>query len=160
MILRKGSTGIRVFSSLLIVWAMFNLMGMADVEGWNFINQPLPERVIQANYFISVFFATLALMSGVGILFLKESFRKIVLAAAFFTLFTYLIEGPLFIYANLPALVQQQAALVITQTPDLSLTGITAAIWFIMIFGYVIDFGFAVALIYFFTRSKVKKQFN
>jgi len=160
MILRKGSTGIRVFSSLLIVWAMFNLMGMADVEGWNFINQPLPESVIQANYFISVFFATLALMSGVGILFLQESFRKVVIASAFFTLFTYLVEGPLFIYANLPDLVQQQAALVITESPDLSLAGLKTAIWFIMIFGYVLDFGFAVALIYFFTKPQVKKQFK
>jgi len=160
MILRKGSTGIRVFSSLLIVWAMFNLMGMADVEGWNFINQPLPERVVQANYFITVFFTTLAMMSGLGILFLKESFRKIVIAAAFFTLFTYLIEGPLFIYANLPALVQKQAALVIAESPDLSLVGLKVAIWFITIFGYVLDFGFAVALVYFFTRPQVKKQFN
>ena len=156
----KRSTGISVFSSLLIVWSMYNLMGMSNVENWNFLNQPLSEAAIRINFFISVFFMTLALMSGVGILFLQESFRKIVLAIALYIFYVCLIEGPLLVYRNLPAYIVQQASLVAAEAPDISLAGLRAASWFIIIFGYVLDFGFAVSLIYFFTNPKVKKQFN
>jgi hypothetical protein len=139
---------------------MFNLMGMANVEDWNYLNQPLPLELIQVNYFITVFFISLALMSGIGILFLKESFRKIVIAAACFTLFTYLIEGPLLIYPNLAGFVAKQTAYVSAEAPDLSVAGLQAALWFMIIIGYVLDFGFAVALVYYFTRPQVKKQFS
>jgi hypothetical protein len=154
------SPGIRVFSTLLVVWAAFNLMSMTNVEDWNYLNQPLPEVLIQANYIITVFFITLGLISGVGILFLKESFRKIVIVTAFFTLFTYLIEGPLLIYPNLGGFIAKQTAIVAAEAPDLSIAGIKAALWMILIFGYVLEFGFALSLVYFFTRPKVKKQFK
>lgn len=156
----KRSTGITVFSVLLIVGALYSLMGMSNVEGWNFLFQPLPEIFIQIRYFITVFVIALALISGVGILFLKDYFRKIIIFTTFFTFFSYLIEGPLIIYRNLPGFVEQQAALLAIEAPDISLKGVSAVLWFFVIFSYVIDFCFAICLVYFFTRPKVKQQFS
>ncbi len=156
----KRSNGVTVFSILLIVGTFYNLMGMSNVENWNFLFQPLPEIIIQIHYFISVFIMALALISGVGILFLKDYFRKIIIFTTFFTFFSYLIEGPLLIYRNLPGFIEQQVALVAIEAPDISLNGASAVLWFFVILSYVIDFGFAICLVYFFTRPKVKEQFS
>ena len=82
------------------------------------------------------------------------------LIIASYSIFTYLIEAPLFCFRNFPKLVEQSLAETIAKAPNISSSTLSLILWVSIILFWAIDFSFAIYLIYFFTRSKIKEQFK
>ena len=153
---KKRSIGVTIFGILLILGALFQMLG-SKLDVYKFMFQPLPERIILIRYFISIILLILGVITGVGILRLKDIFRKIAIFIGFFTLYTYIVEGPLFAFKSMPKFVELQLAGLVS-AGEIPESIIYPVIWGSIIISAIIDFGFAVCLIYFFTRPQVKEQ--
>lgn len=155
---KKRSIGVTIFGILFILGSLFQMLGL-KVADYKFMFQPLPEKIILIRYFISVAVLILGVITGIGLLRLKNIFRKMALFLGFFTLYTYILESPFFVFKNMPEYVEQQF-ISIASTGAIPESIIYAILWTSIIVSLVIDFGFAGGLIYFFTRPKVKEQFR
>lgn len=155
---KKRSVGVIVFGILLILSSLFNITGL-NINGHRFLLQPLSNALIVASFIISAIALVAGIISGIGVFFLKDIFRKIALFVGGYTIFTYFVLGPL-TFKNIPAFIDMNVNEMISTAPVLSESTASAIIWSITSIGLVVDFGFALCLVYFFTRPKVKEQFK
>ncbi len=153
---KKRSRGVTILAVLLILGCLSQLSISYASYKWLF--QPLPQRIILAHYYLMKIILILGITCAVGIFYLKDIFRKIAIYLSLFTLFSYLIEFPVFILRNVPAYIEEQIYNAFMQgyfTPP-----VRVLIWGLFIAGWVIDICFALFWIYFFTRPRVKEQFK
>ncbi|MCX5705399.1 MAG: hypothetical protein NTZ92_05030 [Candidatus Omnitrophica bacterium] len=157
---KKRSIGVTIFGILLILGALFQFSAGFVLNSYKVLFQPLPGIIIIIRFFVAMIMLAAVLVSGIGIFFLKNIFRRIILIAALYSLYTYLIEGPLFCFRNFPKFIDQQVIEYSSKMSDIPLSVLSTVLWSSTIIFWAIDFGFAIALIYFFTRPKVKEQFK
>lgn len=155
----KRSLGVSALAILLILGALIKFLG-CKLGGYKILFQPLPEKIIIVHYFFIKISLILGIVSGIGILFLKNIFRKIAVFLSAYTIFNYLVEGPFFIFRNVPKTINDLALNISAQTKSVSLAVISGFLWNYIIIVWIMDFSFAILIIYFFTRSKVKEQFR
>lgn len=156
---KKRPKEVIIFATLIILGSLYQMFAL-KLDLFKTLLQPLPEKIILAHFFISATLLILGVISAIGILYLKNTFRKIVLFIAFYTLYTYLIESPLFILRNFHIFVEQSTIEFISRHPDIPASFVSLATWSFAIITWIIDFTFAICLIYYFTRPKVKEQFR
>ncbi|MCX5700455.1 MAG: hypothetical protein NTZ63_02800 [Candidatus Omnitrophica bacterium] len=152
---KKRSKGIIIFSILICSYALWDLNTYSDFRHYAFLFQPLPERIILVRYFFSIFLRIVLVITGIGILFLNEYFRRIILFISFFTVATIYWKHPVICFKNIVMNLVARGAF----TSDVTLTPDTV-IWILIVINYIIDISFALCLIYFFTRPQVKEQFK
>lgn len=157
---KKRPIGVTVFGILIILGALFQIISGLDFARYKFLFQPLPEQLIRVRYFITMLILVLSLVSGVGVLFLENIFRRIILFTAFYSLYTYLLEAPFFCFRNYSNFIIQESMGAASKIPDISTSTYSATLWAATIFFWVVDFSFAICLIYYFTRPKVEDQFE
>ena len=155
----KRSPGVIVLAILFILGALIQLTGV-KFSDYRVFFQPLPEKIILAHYFLTKILLLLGVVSGIGILLLKNIFRKIAVFLSWYTIFTYLVEGPFFIFRNVPKYIDNLSLNMSSQTKSISLSFISSFIWNYTIITWIIDFSFAICIIYFFTRNSVKVRFR
>ena len=151
---KKRSMGVEIAGFLIILISLYKIMLGLNFNLFSLLFQPLPDKIIMMHYFISLTILILLLISGVGILFSKNIFRKVVLFIASYTLLSYLIEGPLFYFRNISKLIEQTAIEITSKTPNIPASIFSSISWVIIILFVVIDFAFAIWLVYFFTRHE------
>jgi len=148
------------FSVVIISGALVELLSVLDYASCKFLLRPLPENVIFVHHLFSEACLVALLIAGIGILYLKDIFRKIILFVSCFTLFTYLIEAPL-IVRNIPEHINRQAAnLAALPFNQLPLSTWLTCLWIATAVVCALDFGFALFGLYYFTRPKIKALFK
>ena len=154
MIRGKISKGIIIFSILIIIYSIHGLP-IVNFKTYYSKFYPSPERVILVRYILSIALRVVLIISSLGILLRKEIFRKIILFLSLFTIATIYWKHPVVCFERVLLWKVSQGILpvdVLTRIDMLS--RISAMICAIM------DIGFALCLIYYFTRPQVKKQFR
>ncbi len=156
---KNRSVGITVFSIFIVISSLLFFLLAFHISNYKYLYKPLPEIIIQIRYFVGQTMAAVGFISGIGLFARKDFFRKAVLANSFYTLYRYIIEGPFFIFKNTILHTQQLLSISESPTAYLNHEGIRQGA-LVTIFVWIIDFSFAICVIYFFTRLKVKEQFK
>jgi len=155
---KRASVGVIVFGILLILSSLFNVTGL-NLDATRFLLQPLPEALIVVFFYISVVCVVLSFVSGVGVFFLKDIFRKIVLFIGSYSIFTYVVFGYT-TFSNMPRFIDREITEMMATTPAVPEQAFYSIMWACCIAFLILDFAFAVCLVYYFTRPKVKEQFK
>lgn len=155
---KKRSIGVMIFGILMILGALIQLPG--NLEMLKLLSNPLPEIIVVGRYYLIKLLLILGIAAGVGILCLKNIFRKIALFTSAFVIFDYLIELPFFALRNIPNFIEQQVKEIIAKSPMIPASALSSILWTTIVMSWIIDFGFSLCVIYFFTRPKVKEQFK
>lgn len=152
---KKMSKGIIIFSILICLLSLWDFKTNISFSRYYHLLQPLSEKLILLRYVFSLSLRIVLFISGIGVLFLKDIFRKIILFISFFTIATIYWKHPMICFRNVVDSLSAQGAF----TPDVPLTP-NALIWILFAINYAIDIGFSLCLIYYFTRPRVKEQFK
>lgn len=160
---KKIPFGIKLFGVLLILSSLIQMPGFIDYgryrHGWF---RQLPEGLILLRFLVSWLIRLAGLACGIGILKRKEFFRKAALGLFFFTIITINLKHPYFVFAN----IFKDATKSISDNPAISYSVKTRSIELLTslmpitaVIMYVGDILFALCIIYYFTRPKVKQYF-
>lgn len=158
--MKRFSVGITIFASVFIITSLAQIIKLLDVDNYAWLFQALPEKIFLFRYLVSWSLRMLGLACGIGIIFRKNLFRKIALILCSFTVVT--------IYWKHPFLeVSKHAAKIIDEVYAISgVSGLLepSLIKLVVIASFiglnVIDFGFALCILYYFTRADIKAQFE
>jgi hypothetical protein len=160
---KKRSKGVTIFGILLIVSSLWELKNLADFNYYLFLFQQLPEQAIRVRYFGSITLRMLGLVSGIGILGLRNIFRKIAISLNWFTILTIYWKHPIYTLRNIYKGYLEQIVNIMVFTkygPNFPIDRIyEKSLLVASTFLNVVDLVFAFSLIYFFTRPTVKQQF-
>jgi len=131
------------------------MRGFLDFDYYRFMFQQYSDALVVKRYIFSVSLRIVTLVIAMGLFFQKEIFRKAVIALGLFTLGTLMIKHPYHVFYNIAMLTEQHyhgeavTHLMFPWQP-----------WVSMILYISLDAVFAGTLIYYFTRSKIKSQFD
>lgn len=157
---RKATFGIILFGTLLIITSFLQLVTLSDLEHYKWLFQQLPQRSIMLRYFFSMLARILGLIAGLGIIYRKDFSRKIALFLSIAVICTVYWKHPLVaVERHSQPIIDAVFEVVGEQrliTPHLK--KLIAPISMIGL--YAIDISFSVALIYYFTRPRVKELFR
>ncbi|MDD2679651.1 MAG: hypothetical protein PHO03_02450 [Candidatus Omnitrophica bacterium] len=153
MVREKIPKGIIVFSILIILYSLHGLPTV-DFNTYYAKFYPSPEKIILARYIFSIALRIVLLVSGIGILLRRDIFRKIILLISFFTIATVYWKHPVSVFKKVLIWKVAQGILPVDVIPKIDMLA-----WSSAIICYVIDIGFALCLLCYFTRPKIKKQF-
>jgi len=156
---KKISKGVVSFGILHIVYYSFFML-QYNLEDARYLLQPLPEGIILSDFFITKAILVLGVISGIGILRLKNVFRKTALFVGFYTIISYLSIVSFIESNNVLGFLEKKAAYLISTAPHISESAASTILWTSVIIGDAIHLIFTFGLIYFFTRPKVKEQFK
>lgn len=148
--------GVVIFGVLLILGSIYKLWGFLDYDYYRFMFQQLPEKVILARYFSSVTLRLAGLIAATGVLLLKDGFRKFLLLLCLFTLCSIYWKHPFYVFENISRYTEQQF---LNKAGAGELT-YPLHPWISLIFNYAVDIIFFGSALYYFTRSKIKEQFD
>jgi len=157
----KKPFNIFVFAILLILSSLIWFAAYMNYHVYRITFQWLSEESARARYLLSVINRALVLVSGVGILCLKDIFRKIGLVLCVLTICVLPWKHPYLVFKNLAENITQQV--LNTMPPEsiaVSESISTISLLVSMIIVYAVDIVFALAFIYYFTRPKVKNYFK
>ncbi len=150
----KISKGIIISAILIILYSLHGLPTVGfDIYYSKFY--PLPEKVILARYIYSIALRIALITCSLGILLRKDIFRKVLLLISFFTIATVYWKHPVDCFKRVLLWKIEQGIL-----PAEALSTIDMASRISALLCSVVDIVFALCLIYYFTRPKVKKQFR
>jgi len=159
-LVKKRPIGVIVFSVLLIYSSLSQLEQFTSLNQYHLVFQPLPENIIRLRFFVSIVIRVIGLISGIGLLFRRDFFRKLAIFSASFTLLTIYWKHPFFVvdkYSKIIAFsiarhsMGEQMVL-----PHTNIYTTTLA----LILLYSIDIIFSGCLIFYLTRRKVKTWFK
>ncbi len=153
---RKRPLGVKIFSVLLIMGSLYKLWGFWSYGYYRFMFQPLTEEAIFLRYCLSVGLRLAGLIIAVGVLFLKNIFRKTLLLLSFSTLCLLYWKHPFFVFENIARYNEQffLNRIIVTELVY------PAYPWISLIFNYAIDIGFSLAILRYFTRPQIKEHFK
>ncbi len=158
---RKRFPGVIIFAILLILSTLIWSMAHLNYDYYRTTVRFLPETFARIRYFLSIINRFLVLASAAGILFLKDIFRKIGLLLCFITICIMPWKHPFF---RLKDIAEKATQDVLSTMPPIDILTrelvFKISLWSSVAVVYIIDIGFAVAFIYYFTRPKVKSLFN
>jgi hypothetical protein len=149
----KISKGLIIFSILIILYALHG-MPPFSFSSYYVKFRPEPEKIIFIRYIFSLAIRAALLVSGVGILFRKDIFRKVILGVSFFTLATIYWKHPAICFKRVLLWKVAQGILPAEVIPKADMLARMSSI-----ICSSVDIVFALCLIYYFTRPKVKQQF-
>jgi len=154
MVKDKVSKEIIILSIIIIA---YSLQGMPnfDFDSYAFKFRPLPENLIFFRYLFSIALRIFLFVTGIGVLFRKEIFRKCVIFAGFFTVITVYWKHPVSVFKSVLLWRIEQGVVPASMMPK-----IDELAWKSALICYLIDIIIAFVLIYLFTRPKIKEQFR
>jgi len=143
-----------IIGALIVLHNMRGLVSISHYARYHFLFRDLPENLILTRYCFSIFLKILLLVTGIGIILRRDIFRKMILFISWFNILTIWLKHPVSCFRNIVNYMAGQKMLpaIFMEDPELM-------IWILTVYNYIIDLGFAIFLIYFFTRPKVKEAF-
>lgn len=150
----KISKEIIVLSVIIILYSIPG-MPTSSFDSYASRLRHLPEQLIWVRFIFSIAIRLALLISGIGILFRRNIFRKVVLFISFFTIFTVYWKHPVIYFKKFFISNLSQGALSVEL-----LSRVNFMSWICVIICYIVDISVALCLIYFFTRPKIKEQFK
>jgi hypothetical protein len=163
-IAKKLPAGLLLFSLYFIVFALFQIgikllrPGYYDWYSWFY--QAMPGHLIFLRYVFSISFRVAQLIVGIGILFRKEIFRKLVLCWSWIAVAAVYWKHPFDpIYRTCEPVVRDMCRTPGFHGLDVPLITKIAA-WGSLVCVYAFDIGFSALMIYYFTRPGIKDQFK
>jgi len=149
----KISKGLIIFSILIILYALHG-MPPFSFSSYYIKFRPEPEKIIFIRYIFSLAVRAALLVSGAGILWRKDIFRKVILGVSFFTIATIYWKHPVICFKRVLMWKVAQGILPAEVIPRIDMLARVSAL-----ICSSVDIVFALCLIYYFTRPKVKQQF-
>ena len=150
----KISKGIIISAILIILYSLHGLPTVGfDIYYSRFY--PLPEKVILARYIFSIALRITLIACSLGILLRKDIFRRALLLISFFTIATVYWKHPVDCFKRVLLWKIEQGIL-----PAEALSTVDTASRISSLLCSAVDIGFALCLIYYFTRPRVKGQFQ
>ena len=150
----KISKEIIVLAAIIILYSVVG-MPSSSFDDYALRLRPLPEQIIFARFIYSITLRIVLFISGIGILFRRDIFRKIVLFISFFTISTVYWKHPVFYFKKFLMSYFGQGA----PTVEL-ISKVNFMAWGCVAICCIVDISVALCLVYFFTRSKIKEQFK
>ena len=151
--MKKRPLGVTIFGAILI-WISLQRIPWLSFNVYHYYFQPLPEKIILIRYFISVSMGILELASGIGVLFLKDIFRKTALFISFLYILTVYWKHPFFVFLKIRREAIAKSGI---SMPENEINSIA---WGAVTIVSLLTIGFSIVLIFYFTRSKIKKLFK
>ena len=157
----KGGGSSRAFPSIgIVIFAsIFQIFKLFDREFYWDIFRYMPPYVILIRYIFSWVQRCIGMTTAIGLLFLKNVFRKITLVLGIFTICTVYWKHPYQGFLIHTQRLDEQFGhyLAMSGFPELTFTSITR---YAVIGNIILDILFWGILIFYFTRSRVKEQFS
>ncbi len=148
---------VRLAAALLILGSLYQFKGLS-LSGYRFFFRDLPYNLIIARYYISLGMIIIGVLTGIGLFFLKDIFRRTALFIGGYIIFGYLIEGPFLVFRYIPEYVRGLVVhMVSLGTKSFN---VSMAVWIPIVFSMLVELGFGVFLVYYFTRPHIRKIFN
>lgn len=153
---KKTAVWINLWAMALIASSFYGMIVLLG-SGYNYYRYLHPEyspAIIAIRYFVSWAVRIVGLISGIGILYRKEFFRKTAIAGSLFTILTIHLKHSAKGFVRLTHSLDDHF--------NIPLEGVTfiSLMWPAIVIARMIDVIFAGYLIYFFTRREVKKYFR
>jgi hypothetical protein len=145
------SRGIRIYGIALVVYGVYNLVGIGSYGQFASMFKPLPPVVITAVYVFTILYGICGVYCGTKILKLEDWARKIIVALTTVSLISGLLLNRT-VMANFKDFLMSGQAKV---TPDMVGPVYTYAIVFTALAAF-----FELSIIYYFTRPGVIQQFR
>ena len=153
--------GITVFGVIIVVTSLLQLNTLVRWAYYQWLFNLLPEDVLRLRYFISITLRVLGLASGIGILLHKDLFRKIAIGISVFTVATIYWKHPLYMVSKHARVVIGWLSRSNCCSAGLSQPPLIKIIeWSSLISLCAVDIGFALWLVYYFTRPRIKAYFK
>jgi len=160
---KKFAIGVTIFGLYFIIDSCFQLyikLFSPNYYSWySSIFGALPENLIFIRYILSTIFRIFELILGIGTLFRKELFRKLVLFMSWFTVIIVYWRHPFNALAKHVQIVVNNIYPVTSYQLN-SPAYIKLISWVSLGLLYAIDIGFAVLAMYYFTRPRIKEEFK
>lgn len=157
----KYPLGITVFGVIIVVTSLLQLNSLTSWLYYQWLFNALPEDMLRVRYFISIALRTLGFVSGIGILLHKDLFRKIAIGISVFTVATIYWKHPLYGVSKHARVVIDWISRSNCCYAGLSQPPLIKIIeWSSLISLCAVDVGFALWLIYYFTRPRIKAYFK
>lgn len=159
----KRSIGVTIFAIILISDSLLQMIELLYFQHYKNTFQFLSDEIILFRYFVSWTLRITGLISGIGILFLKNTFRKFGLSLFIFTIITIYWKYPSLAFKNDAVYLDQFLKdygcypIVIKGYGTLTFSSLANGT---AIFARVLGVLYAALFIYYFTRPKVKRQFK
>ena len=150
----KISRQIVVLSVLVILYSFQGLPGL-NFSFYAMKFYPLPEKWILARYGGSIALRVFLFIAGIGILFRKDIFRKIIVGICLWTIFTVYWKHPLGSFKNSLMFNIRHGIIPVDLMPKIDMMA-----WTCLCLAYTIDITISLFFIYLFTRPKIKEQFT
>ncbi len=151
--MEKRPLGVTIFG-ILLIWISLQRIPWLSFNVYRYYFQSLPEKIILIRYFISVSMGILKLASGIGVLSLKDVFRKAALFISFISILTVYWKHPFFVFLKIRREAIAKSGISMPENE------INLIAWTAVIIVSLLTIGFSIALIYYFTRPKIKKLFK
>lgn len=155
----KRPLGVTIFGAILIISSLGHMVTLLDFNHYVYLFQPLPGKIILLRYFISWALRIIGLISGIGILYLKNTFRKLALYLFLVTIVTVSWKHPYVGFQRHAAYLDQIFSYQM-QLKGVVLPSFSSIAGIATMGARILDVLFAGIFIYYFTRLKVKGQFN
>ncbi|MEA3488778.1 MAG: hypothetical protein U9R44_00345 [Candidatus Omnitrophota bacterium] len=145
------SKGIKIYGIAVIVYGVYNLIGIGSFKQFSFMFQPLPSPVIAAVYIFTIFYGICGVYCGSKILRLEDWARKMILGLTVVSVISGLFLNRM-VMANFRNFLMTEQSRV---TPDMAGPVYTYAVVFTALVTI-----FELSIIYYFSRPGVIRQFR
>jgi len=148
--IKKRPLGVLLFAAILIVTSLSLLRYMPAYAFYRQINHEWPENIIKIRFIGSYIFRLLGLISGVGILCLNDLVRKFLVGFSYYCLIT------------LPLRHTYSAQLFFSEPVYHhygSVFSLQTFTWIAVIVHWIIDGGFSLSVICYFSQRKIIEHF-
>ena len=142
---------------LSIVVILYSLQGLPNLNfaAYAIKFSPLPGKLVFGRYLLSLVIRIFLFISGIGILFRKDIFRKSIIFISLFTICTIYWKHPFLCFKNSLMFNINHGVLSPSLMPKIDMIA-----WICVVICYMIDISIAIFLIYLFTRPKIRGQFK
>jgi hypothetical protein len=140
--------GLTIFGVLLIVGSLDKLFDFQDFAFYQLMFQGLPDWMVNIRYVLSVTLRFAGILCGMGILSLKNVYRRLGLFLCALTILTIYWKHPAFVFENLARNLEPGEA------------AFSPYFGFARLIFSLMDVGFAAGFLYYFTRRTVKEKFR
>ena len=163
------------FSMLLILFSLYQLLGLLDFSYYCFMFQKLSPTLILLRYYFSIVSRTVLILAAIGLLFRQDTCRRLVIMFCVISLVAFYGKHPMSVFKNIAMrmeYVQGVNSLPLGTVMDENSLPIfpkdlgtyhlkfPAFPWISFFWHGLPDIIFCAFFIYFFTRPEMKKEFK
>jgi len=156
---RKRPLGVTILAILLMAGSIHKLFGFTNYPYYKIMFQHLPGNLIFIRYMGSILLRLIGIAVGIGLLLMKNFYRKAVIILAIFTILTIPLKHQMATFENIAQFLEQQ----VQQSPPSSTNqkiGFADSTTSVALLFGLIDLLFSLTLIIYFRRPKIIAEFK